>query len=158
MPKCVGRIPRLLGEYYQYLSYTLRDGYSHFIRLAFITGLRPTGEAFYPYVSNEDTINFDHTREGFGHYIENHNNKASKEMLDAEHITFLALWLSRCVFCSKSMKVAKKFITITNQLHEGRNLCLIQMILGSLYENLGMVVATLNNITPETNFLLARPF
>lgn len=79
-------------------------------------------------------------------------------MSDVKHIAFLALWLSCCVFCFRSLKVAKKFITISSQLHKGRNLCLSQMILGSLYENLGMAVAIFKNITPETNFLLAGPF
>lgn len=59
--------------------------------LVAIAGVRLTCEAFDPDVNDEDTINLDHTWETIGHYIEDHHNKASKEVSDARHIAFLAL-------------------------------------------------------------------
>ncbi|XP_050876617.1 auxin transporter-like protein 5 [Lathyrus oleraceus] len=101
----------------------------------------------------------------FGDMLLNHSNalmnsmyyydKSSVEVSDQEHISFIALWLSRCVFCSKSLQVTKKFLTMANQLHVGHNLCVSEMILASLYESLGEGVTTFNNIQPKGNSLLS---
>ena len=104
--------------------------------VATITRLRPTGEAFNLYVQFENTINFKVNHAGFAKYIEYYHTKGS-EVSDVEHITFLALWLSRCIFCSKSLQASKRFLTLVNQLHSGRNVCLSKLILAGLYEFLG---------------------
>lgn len=69
--------------------------------LATIIGLQPTGKALDPNISNENAINFDHNKASFGRYINDHHDTASDEVSDTEHITFLALWLSRCCFLFK---------------------------------------------------------
>lgn len=126
--------------------------------IAAITELKPTGETYDPNVMAEDTIFFDTTKVSFTTNITYYHDKSSIEVSDHENISFLALWLSRCVFCSKSLQVAKKFLTMANQLHVGYNLCLSEMILVSLYESLGEGVTTLKNIQPRVNVSLSGPF
>jgi hypothetical protein len=47
------------------------------------------------------------------------------------------------IFCSRSIQIPKKFTTLAVQLHEGRDICLGKLILGSLYENLNQAVASI---------------
>lgn len=98
------------------------------------TSLCPTDDSLDPNEGDEDTISFNTNRASFGKYIEDHHATT----IDEEHISFLALWLLRCIFCCKSLKVAKTYLTLANQLHEGRDICLSQLILESLYESLGL--------------------
>lgn len=98
-----------------------------------ITGLKPTGETYDPDFMSKDTIGFDTYRVVFTTHISYYHDHDIDEVSDTEHITFLALWLSHCVFCSKSLQVAKKYFTLANQLHAGRNVCLSEMILANLY-------------------------
>lgn len=56
------------------------------------------------------------------------------------------------------MKVSKRYLTLDNQLHEGRNIYLSQLILGSLYEYLGLSTKTLKNLKPKDNMLLVGPY
>lgn len=76
--------------------------------VAAIAGLQQTREVFDPNERNEDTINFNADQASFGHYMEDHHNKEGHIVSDEKHITFLALWLLRCILCCKSLKVAKK--------------------------------------------------
>ena len=100
--------------------------------VAAITGLRPTGETFSPTEADENVIPFDKNSAGFGKYMERFHVKNVDTVSDEEHIAFLALWLSKHVFCSRSLKVAKRFIALANHLHQGRNVRLSELILGSL--------------------------
>lgn len=100
-----------------------------------ITGLRPTSDDFDPNGRDEDTITLNTNRASFRKYIEDHHDIEIDEVCDEEHIAFLDLWLSRCIFFCKSLKVAKRYLTLANQLHEGRDICLSQVMLGSLYES-----------------------
>ena len=72
----------------------------------------------------------------------------TNEVNDQEHIAFLALWLSRCVFCCKSLQVARRFLTLANQLHVGRNIFLSELILVGLYECLGEASSSLKEFEP----------
>lgn len=108
-----------------------------------IISLRPIGEIFDSNKIDEDTINFNNDHASFGKYIVDHYDTTTGEVFGEEHIPFLALWLSRCIFCCKSLKVAKRFMTLANQLHDRRNIFLHQLILGSLYETLGLAFETL---------------
>lgn len=116
--------------------------------IAAITGLRPTGENFNPNFMTEDSIGSDSNIATFTNYILYHHNQDNDEVSNEEHITFLALWLSRCVFCSKYLQVAKKYLTMANQLHARHKLCLSQMIPGCLYESLGEGVKILKQFRP----------
>lgn len=100
--------------------------------VAAIIGLRPIGDAFNPNYMTKNTIGFDGSRPTFTLYISDHHNKDTKEVSDEEHIAFLSLWLSWCVFCSKSLQVENKLFTMANQLHVGHKLCISQMVLGCL--------------------------
>ena len=125
--------------------------------VAAITGLRPTGETFDPTLDADDSINFSNASPTYNNYID-HYLGSTDEVSDQEHIAFLALWLSRCVFCCKSLQVAEIFLTLANQLHVGRNVCLSELILAGLYESLGEASTRLKNFEPKTNILLAGPY
>ncbi|KAI5393548.1 hypothetical protein KIW84_060608 [Lathyrus oleraceus] len=123
-----------------------------------ITSLRPIGDIFNPNERDDNTINFNTNRASFGKYIEDHHDTGTDEVSDEEDITFLALWLSRCIFCYKSLKVAKRYLTLAKQLHERQDICLSQLILGYLYESLGLVTKTLKKLLPKDNLLLVGPY
>lgn len=59
-------------------------------------------------------------------------------MPDEEHIAFLTLWLSYYSFCSGSMQIAKSYISLEIQIHEGRQVSLGKLMLASLYHSLGL--------------------
>lgn len=108
--------------------------------MAFITGLNPLGEKFIPTleITNEFTIK----RFSFKKFtIDNHYQ---------EHIAFLTLWLSYYVFCSSFLQVAKKFLPLSIQLHEGQKISLSKLLLANLYQSLGEASYKLKHL-PETN-------
>lgn len=123
--------------------------------VAAITGLCPDGDDFDPTDLDKDTIDFDDNHVGFNKYITDHHVDDNPEVTMEEYIAFLALWLSKCVFCCKSLKVAKRYLTLANQMHEERNINLGQLILGSLYIALGEATEALRNINPQDKFLIA---
>lgn len=86
--------------------------------VAVITGLSPQGETFDPTLSTENTFTFG--RANLLNYIEDHHNKNSVEVSDEEHIAFLTSWLSYYIFCPGSLQIAKSYITLTIQIHEGQ--------------------------------------
>lgn len=62
-----------------------------------------------------------------------------------------------CIFCCQSFKVAKRILTLVNQLHEGKNIYLSQLILDSLYETLGLAIDFDKTLKYGTIFLLLAP-
>lgn len=99
-----------------------------------VLDLRPIGNNFDPNKSDEDTVDFDINRASFDRYIEDYNVSSTTEVTAEEHIGFLALWLSRCIFCCRSLKVTKRYLTLSNQLHEGKNICLRQLRLNATFK------------------------
>jgi len=87
--------------------------------VAAITGLKPTGDIFDPDIC-ESNITFYFKRATFDNYITDHHNTKTKDVSDEEHVSFLTLWLSMYVFCMRSIQVAKHYITLAYQLHEGK--------------------------------------
>lgn len=126
--------------------------------VAAITGLLPDGGNFDPNENDEDNIEFDSNYANFTRYIKDYHVTDTLEFTTEEHIAFLALWLSRCIFCCRSLKVQKRYFTLANQLHKGKDACLNQLILGSLYESLGEAIEAWRNIKPKDSLLLAGPF
>lgn len=116
------------------------------------------GETYDPNFLFKDTIGFDTSRDAFTTHIAYYHDKDIDEVFDIENISFLAPWLSHCIFCLKSLQVAKKFLTLATQLHAGRNVCLNEMILANIYESLGEGVTALKNIQTKGNILLSGPF
>lgn len=53
-------------------------------------------------------------------------------------VSFLTIWLSYYVFCLGSLHIAKSFIPLVIQLHEGRQISLAKLLLVSLYHSLGL--------------------
>lgn len=102
--------------------------------IAAIIRLKPTGLTYDPKIDSEDSIAFSTSRDASSTHIANYHDKDIETVSEVEHIAFLALWLSHFVFCSKSLQVAKKYLTLANQLHVGHDVCLSEMILASLYE------------------------
>lgn len=100
-----------------------------------ITGLWTIGETFNPLIKNQTKPIFTFNHASFNAYIKDHYEE-TEEFSDYEHITFLTLWLSHYIFCSNSLQVAKKFISLATQIHEQQNVCLNRLVLGFLYESL----------------------
>lgn len=126
--------------------------------LAVITGLKPTGYTYDPEIDVANTIAFSTSLAAYSTHIAYYHDKDIGTISDMEHIAFLALWLSHSVFYSKSLQVAKKYLTLANQLHIGHDICLSEMILESLYESLSDGVAQLKNLGEKGNLLLFDPF
>jgi hypothetical protein len=110
--------------------------------VAAITGLSPVGET-YDLVKTNQSIEFDYKEKTFQKYIQENHRVGEEEVFDIEHIAFLTLWLSHYVLCSKSLKVAKKFIPMAIQLHLGQQFGLGRLILGCLYESMQSLSANL---------------
>lgn len=53
------------------------------------------------------------------------------------------LAFSPCFFCTKSLKVQIKFLSLATLIHEGVLICLGKMVLGKLYESLSEAVKSL---------------
>ena len=100
--------------------------------IAAITGLRPTGDYFDPEDMAEDTIGFSATKPTYTTFINHFHDKSNNIVSEVEHIALLALWLSHFVFCTKSLQVTKKMLTLATQLYHGHNLCLAELILANL--------------------------
>lgn len=126
--------------------------------LADIIGLKPTGHTYNPNIDSEDTITFSTSREAYSTHIVHYHDKDTGTVYDVEHIAFFALWLSHSMFCSKSLQVVKKYLTLANQLHAGHDICLSEMILASLYESLSDGVTRLKNLVKKGNLLISVPF
>lgn len=123
-----------------------------------IIRLKPTRYTYDHDIDSMDTIAFSTTRAAYSTHITHYHDKDTEVVSDVEHIDFLALWLSHSIFCSKSLQVAKKYLTLANQLHAGHDVCLSEMILASLYESLSDIVAQLKNLGDKGNLLLFDPF
>ncbi|WJX64668.1 hypothetical protein P8452_49418 [Trifolium repens] len=85
--------------------------------VAAITGLPPTGDVYDPSRVSH-TIEIEFNSKTYSKYIAEHHGEG--EVSDEEHVAFLALWLSQHVFCTKSLQVARSFIIMANQIHEGQ--------------------------------------
>lgn len=65
--------------------------------------------------------------------------RGSKDRVNYQkHIAFLNYWISRYFFYTRSVHVAKKYVPLSTQLHEGRKIFLSKFILFGLYESLGL--------------------
>lgn len=122
--------------------------------IAAITCLYPTGKNFDPNESDDNAINLNTNCSRFGKYIEDYHVTNTGKVSNEEHITFLALWLSICIFCCKYLKVAKRYLTLANQ---GCDICFSQLTLGSLYESLGLATESLKNSNPKTTCCCLDP-
>lgn len=126
--------------------------------MAVIKGLKPTGYTYDPDIDSMDTIAFSTTRATYSTHIAHYHDKDTEAVFDVEHIDFLDFLLSHSVLCSKYLQVAKKYLTLANQLHAGHDVFLSEMILESLYESLSDGVAQLKNLGDKGNILLSVPF
>lgn len=90
--------------------------------VAAITGLSLLGDIFDPTLPTEATFSIG--QDSLQNYIEDHHNKDSIEVLDKKHITFLTLWLSYYIFCPGSLQIAKSYINLAIQIHEGQQISL----------------------------------
>lgn len=64
-------------------------------------------------------------------------------MYDEEHIALLILLLSYYVFCLGSLEIAKSYISLAIQTHEGRHVSLGKLLLSSPYHSLGLATLKL---------------
>ncbi|XP_050895889.1 uncharacterized protein LOC127102579 [Lathyrus oleraceus] len=132
--------------------------------IASITGLKPTGEVFDCEAVAPISLRFDvgdSRKPTYNNFID-HRATSAGPVTDEERVAFLTLWLSRYVFCSRSMQVAKHFALLATQLHQERDIALGQLILASLYESPSEVVCQIRLFDPENsrkkNVLVYGPF
>jgi hypothetical protein len=126
--------------------------------------LRPTGEVFDCEAVAPVSLRFDvgdSRKPTYNNFIDHHATSAGP-VTEEEHVAFLTLWLSRFVFCLRSMQVAKHFALLATQLHQERDIALGQLILAYLYESLSEVVFQIRLFDPENsrkkNVLVHGPF
>src|ERR1051325_45426 len=103
--------------------------------VAALTGVKPAGIVFNHTDHEIIPIKFDvgeSKHPTYNNFIQHHHCE-SEEVSDEEHVAFLTLWLSRCVFCSRSMQIAKQFAHLAAALHRSENVALGQLILASVY-------------------------
>ncbi|XP_039686475.1 uncharacterized protein [Medicago truncatula] len=124
--------------------------------VAGLVGLKPVGQIFDPDTHSSE-ISFDFSRPADGNFIIDHHDTSSTTVSDQEHIAFLTYWLSMYIFCSRSIQIPKKFTTLAIQLHEGRDICLSKLILGSLYESLNHAVSSIKDFQPGSSLIIPGP-
>lgn len=117
-----------------------------FFDIAVMVGVRPIGLDFDPAKVTRTDLAFSFSWTTYCSFIEDHQ-EASKNIFVQEHIIFLTYWLLRYVFSTQSIQVAKTYMPITTQLHEGRKICMSRLILNGLYESLALEVADM--VRPE---------
>jgi hypothetical protein len=125
--------------------------------VAAITGLSPTGETYDPAKAGT-SIEFVLGEKTFLKYIQEHHAIDEEEVSDVEHVAFLTLWLSHYIFCSSSLQVAKQFIPMAVQLHEGCQFGLGRLILGCLFSSMQLASENLKKTGDGTTFLAGGPF
>jgi hypothetical protein len=124
--------------------------------VAAITGLRPTGNHFDP-TKTGDKIALNYRENTFSKYIAENMGKEGEEVSHEEHVAFLTLWLSHFVFCSKSLQVARMFIPMAQQIHEGRIFSLGRLLLATLYEAMGTASDAIKASKDGSKFYVAGP-
>ena len=137
---------------------------STLLDIAAITGLKLTGRVFNHGDAYPISLKFDVGDSGklaYNNFIDYHA-KTSGPVTPEEHVAFLTLRLSCFVFCSRSMQIAKQFLYLDTQLHQGHGIDLGQLILASLYESLSDVVSQIKIFDPtnskKKNVLAHGPF
>ena len=115
-----------------------------------------TGQTFDP-DSHYSYMSFDFSRLAYGNFIKDQHVSTNPNVSDKEHVAFLTYWLSMYIFCSRSIQVPKKFKTLAIQLHEGRDICLGKLILGSLYENLSQAVTSIKEYQTGSSLIIPGP-
>ncbi|GAU40775.1 hypothetical protein TSUD_26550 [Trifolium subterraneum] len=124
--------------------------------VAVITGFPPTGDTYDPTLAGskiEPKIN----AKSYTKYIEE-QNKLKGEVSDEEDVAFLVLWLTQHVFYTRSLQVAKMFLPMAIQLHEGQQFGFGKLILGCLYENMHNVYENIKKTGDGSIFLGSGPF
>jgi len=121
-----------------------------------ITGLPPNGEIYNPNLESETQFKFDIAT--YGAYMNEHFDKDTTEVYDEEYIAFLTFWLCHCVFCSSSLQIAKKFVIMVIQIHEGHVFNLSKLLLGSLYGAIGTACQTMNTLAEGKTLVLSGPW
>src|ERR1044072_205201 len=124
--------------------------------VAAITGLRPTGQTYDPTKFKDQKSIFDTNSTSFSAFIDEHMGE--DDVTDWEHITFLTCWLTFFVFCSGSVQVAVRFITLAIKLHKQEDICLSKLILASLYESLNIARVEIQmGFIPTEKLLVSGP-
>ncbi|GAU41191.1 hypothetical protein TSUD_26160 [Trifolium subterraneum] len=119
--------------------------------VAAITGLSPTRDTYDPTLAGSKIEPKIRTK-SYTKYIEE-QNQLTGEVSDEEHVAFLVLWLSQHIFCTRSLQVAKMFLPMAIQLHEGQQFGFGKLILGCLYENMRSVCENIKKTGDGSTFL-----
>ena len=124
--------------------------------LLFSIGLPPIGE-FYD-LDRVIKIHLKLDIVAYGAFINKYFDKSTTEVSDEEHFAFLAFWLSHYVFCSRSLQIAKQYVTQATQFHEGHSFSLGRLLLGTLYKSIGVGCETLKGLTEGKTLNLVVPW
>jgi hypothetical protein len=124
--------------------------------VAAITSFRPNGETFDPAKTSKN-IELVYKENTISKFIAENRGKDGEEVSDIEHVAFLTLWLSHYVFCSKSLQVAKMFIPMAIQIHEGKDFALGGLLLATLLEAIGNACDDIKASKEGTPFLVSGP-
>jgi hypothetical protein len=116
----------------------------------------PNGDHFDP-TKTGDKVELNYKENTFSKYIAENLGKEEEEVSYEEHVSFLTLWLSHFVFCSKSLQVARMFIPMARQIHEGRLFSLGRLLLATLYEAMGNASDAIKASKDRSKFSVARP-
>lgn len=111
--------------------------------MASIIGLNPVSSTFCPTLETQHEFAIEHFT--YKNFILDNHDTANEDISNQEHISFLA----------------KKFVPLAIQLHEGRNISLIKVILANLYQSLGYASYKLKHLPNNTKskyFLVLGPF
>jgi len=127
-----------------------------FLDVAGLIGLKPTSQTFDP-DSHHSDMSFDFSRLAYDNFIKDQHVSTNPDVSDKEHVAFLTYWLSMYIFCLRSIQVPEKFKTLAIQLHEGRDIFLGKLILGSLYENLNQAVTSIKEYQSRSSLIIPGP-
>lgn len=89
-----------------------------------ITDLRPDGDNFDHNEQDKNKIEFDNNHDGFTKYIEDTMSLKPPKLLLKSIPPSWPYGSLDAYICCKSLKVAKRYLTLSNQLHEGNNVCI----------------------------------
>lgn len=109
--------------------------------VAAITKISSLGETFDSKLLTEMEFNFSNAT--ITKYILDHHDTDNVEASDLEHVAFLTYWLSYYLFCPRYLQMAKAYIPLAIQIHEGRNVSLDKLLLAYLYHLLGLAILRL---------------
>ncbi|RYQ82372.1 hypothetical protein Ahy_B10g100956 [Arachis hypogaea] len=112
--------------------------------MAAITGLPINSPDCTPDMQSQHQYNVTFST-SYSEFIAHNMGTDGTEIIDNEHVAFLFYWLNAVLFCSQSVQMPKLFLSLAALLHEGKVLNLAKLLLGHIFEELGLLVCDLRD-------------